>query len=220
MTSPQATVEKVAHDSEAAGVREGRASRPRRLIAGVLLSVCVTAALAAGAWGLLSPQVSPAAGLGETVEVPGGLLRVESVAPEQMEHAQTDGFAQSGMQMSSMGVDMAPEGQGRFSVEVALAAGDAGLSYSPEDFLLAGEGVKETAPIRSQLGDGVIPAGSETSGLLVFQAPEKAEGLTLSFDGGASVAIDPGSASGSGGSHGGHSEADGSPEGQPDGHEH
>lgn len=171
----------------------------RKALAGTLLSVAVAGALAAGGWGLISTQTSqPTSGeavpLGEISEVPGGLLRVDGVAPEHMEHAQTGKFAQSGMNMSGMGVDMVPEGQQRFTVEVSLAAGQGGLEYAAGDFRISGDGVEESAPIRSQLGDGTLPAGSETHGALIFQAPEDARDLVLSFDGGEPVALELGRA--------------------------
>lgn len=204
MTAP--TVAKQAHDPpENAALSRKRGAGARKVLAGLLLSGAVAAALVAGGWGLVSTQASPlpvAAGaavpVGEAAEVPGGLLRVDGVLPEHMEHAQTGKFAQSGMNMSGMGVDMVPEGQQRFTVEVSLAAGDGGLDYSAGDFRLSGGGVAGAAPIRSQLGDGVLPAGSETHGALVFQAPRDAEGLTLSFDGGEPVALEPGAEGGHG----------------------
>lgn len=77
-------------------------------------------------------------------------------------------------------------------MEVSSAAGKGGLDYSAGDFRLSGEGIEGSAPIRSQLGDGTLPAGSETHGTLIFQAPEGVESLALSFDGGEPVAPDPG----------------------------
>jgi hypothetical protein len=84
-------------------------------------------------------------------------------------------------------------------VEVSLAAGNGGLDYSAGAFRLSGEGIEGSAPTRSQLGDDTLPAGSETPGALIFQAPEEAKGLALSFDGAESVALDPGNGGASGG---------------------
>jgi hypothetical protein len=151
---------------------------------------------------------APPARVGEAVGVPGGQLLVEKVTPEHMASMQMGKFAQAGMSgMSSMGMDMAPEGQRRFAVDVTLAAERGDLSYSPDDFRISGEGMnKEAGPIRSQLDGETIPAGGAISGNLVFQAPEDAKGLMLSFgDGGRKVALDLKPATqGDGHSHGGH----------------
>jgi hypothetical protein len=80
-----------------------------------------------------------------------------------------------------MGMDMAPEGQRRFAVDVTLAAERGDLSYSPEDFRISGKGVKKSGPVRHQLEAGMLPAGGAISGSLVFQAPDEAKELTLSF---------------------------------------
>jgi hypothetical protein len=167
----------------------GITSRRRRNLGRALLLLAALAALAAGAWGLLSSTATPAR-LGEAAGVSGGSLRVEKVTPEHMAAMQSDKFAASGMSMSGMGMDMAPEGQRRFTVDVTLSAGSSDLSYSAEQFRLSGEGLEATAPIRQELEDGSIPAGSSVSGNLVFQAPEEAKGLMLSFDGGQPVVLD------------------------------
>jgi len=152
------------------------------------------AALAAAGWGVIYSLLNteaPPARVGETVEVPGGLVRVDSVSPEHMASMQVGKFAQAGMAgMSSMGMDMAPEGQRRFVVDVTLGTKDGDLSYSPEDFNISGEGVKKSAPIRDQLDSGTIPAGSAISGTLVFEVPEETTKLMLSFgDDGQKVAL-------------------------------
>jgi Domain of unknown function (DUF4352) len=171
------------------------AERPPRLatLAKFVFALTVLAALAATGWGVIYSLAAeaPPARVGETVEVPGGLLRVDSVAPEHMASMQMGKFAQAGMAgMSSMGMDMAPEGQRRFVVDVTLGAKDGDLSYSPEDFSISGEGVKQSAPIRQQLDSGTIPAGSAISGSLVFQVPEETTKLMLGFgDDGQKVAL-------------------------------
>jgi Domain of unknown function (DUF4352) len=152
------------------------------------------AALAAAGWGVIYSLLNteaPPARVGEPVEVPGGLVRVDSLAPEHMASMQMGKFAKAGMGgMSSMGMDMAPEGQRRFVVDVTLGAKDGDLSYSPEDFSISGEGVKHSAPIRDQLDSGTLPAGSAISGSLVFQVPEETTKLMLGFgDEGQKVAL-------------------------------
>ena len=191
----------------------GVTAKRRARVANVLLLAAVGAALAAGLWGLFSSlgTQAPPARIGEAVEISGGFLVADRVTPETMAPMQSNKFSAGGMNMSSMGMDMAPEGYERFAVVVTLAADEDGeLSYSPEDFRVSGEGLKEDGPVRSELEAGTIPAGSAVSGNLVFQAPEEASKLRLSFDGGRPVALDLGPvAEGSGHSHGGQPEGDG-----------
>ena len=186
------------------------AAKGRARAANLLLLAAVVAALAAGVWGLISllGTEAPPARVGEAVEVSGGVVAVDKVTPEHMAPMQSSKFSAGGMNMSSMGMDMAPEGYERFAVFVTLAADEDGdLAYSSEDFRVSGEGMKEDGPVRSELEVGTIPAGSAVSGNLVFQAPEEAKELKLSFDGGRSVALDLGPAAGnSGHSHGGQPE--------------
>jgi hypothetical protein len=170
--------------------------RPARLatLAKFVFALTVLAALVATGWGVIYSLLNteaPPARVGETVEVPAGLLRVDSVAPEHMASMQMGKFAKAGMGgMSSMGMDMAPEGQRRFVVDLTLGAKDGDLSYSPEDFSISGEGVKHSAPIRDQLDSGTLPAGSAISGRLVFQVPEETTKLMLGFgDDGQEVAL-------------------------------
>jgi len=66
------------------------------------------AALVAAGWGVIYSLTAeaPPARVGESVEVPGGLVRVDSVASEHMASMQMGKFAQAGMAgMSSMGED-------------------------------------------------------------------------------------------------------------------
>lgn len=193
----------------------GTDNRRLRRTVKFLLALVAVAVLAASGWGIASALTteSPPARLGEAVGVPGGLLLVDKVTPEHMDAMQANKFASSGMngmemsesRMKSMGMDMAPEGQRRFAVDVTLAAERGDLSYSPDDFRISGKGMKkEATPIRHQLDAGTVPAGSAVSGNLLFQAPEEATGLMLSFGEGRKVALDLKPATESDGhSHGG-----------------
>jgi hypothetical protein len=177
-----------------APARTGESRTRLTNLAKFVFVLTVVAALAAAGGGVIYSLLNteaPPARVGEMVEVPGGLLRVDGVSPEHMASMQMGKFAQAGMAgMSSMGMDMAPEGQRRFVVDVTLGAKDGDLSYSPEDFSISGDGVKQSAPIRDQLDSGTIPAGSAISGRLVFQVPEETTKLMLSFgDEGQKVAL-------------------------------
>lgn len=190
MTTLQTIAEKADHDARLVAGSEGKeVPQYRSLAGGLILATAVLATLIAGGWGVISSLAieAPPARIGETVEVPGGLLRVEKVTPEkQMSGAEPAASDSSGEKM-----EMAPEGSRRFNVDVTLASRESGgLDYSAEDFRLTGEGVKESGPVRTRLDAGTLPEGSAVSGGLVFQAPEKARDLTLSFDGGRPVALD------------------------------
>ncbi len=179
--------------ASSAPARAGQRLTRLTTLAKFAFALTVLAAFAAAGWGVIysSLNTAPPARVGETVEVQGGLLRVDSVSPEHMAPMQMGKFAQSGMPgMSSMGMDMAPEGQKRFVVDVTLGADNGELSYSPEDFRISGEGVEQSAPIRAELDSGTIPAGSAISGSLVFQVPEETKELLLGFgDEGQKVAL-------------------------------
>lgn len=173
-----------------AGSRGGK-SRYRKLLGGLLLALVVLAVLAAGGWGVISSLTTgqTPARIGETVEVPGGLLRVEKVTPESMAPMQMSS-AQAPSGSAGEGMERAPKGYRRFTVEVTLVGRESGgFAYSADDFRLTGEGVKESGVVRSQLAAGTLPEGSAIAGGLVFQAPKEAKGLTLSFDGGRPVAL-------------------------------
>jgi hypothetical protein len=75
--------------------------RPARLatLAKFVFALTVLAALAAAGWGVIYSLAAeaPPARVGETVEVPGGLLRVDSVSPEHMASMQLGKLAQAGM---------------------------------------------------------------------------------------------------------------------------
>lgn len=194
MSTPHTLVRRVELDSEPSAVSgDGNGSRYRALTGGIFLAVAVLAALVIGGWSLVSSLTvgAPAARIGESVGASGGLVRVDSVTPERMAAMQMQNFAKSGMNMAGpTNMDMAPEGQRRFTVEFTLAAESGSIAYSPEDFQISGEDVKASGPIRTQLGAGTLAEGQAVSGNLVFQAPEKAKDLMLNFDGGRRIALD------------------------------
>ena len=192
MTTPQTVLRETTDRPGAVPKDDERAvPRYRALVGALILALAVLAALAAGGWGVVSSLAgeAPPARIGEDVEVPGGILRVEKVTPEHMAPMQSSKFSAGGMNMSSTGMDMAPDGYRRFAVEVTLVS-QGGLEYAPEDFRISGKGVKDHEPIRSQLGTDAVPDGSAVSGSLIFQAPEESKGLMLEFDGGRAVALD------------------------------
>ncbi len=166
--------------------------------AALMPALAMLAALGLVMWSLLGSGGAhgsqAAAHAGETVAVPGALVRVDQVMPEHMAPMHGDKFARSGMNMSGMGMDMAPPGYRRFTVAITLVgqASD-GLRYSEDWFRLTGQGMTETGVYRHQFGTGAVPRGSAVSGSLTFQVPEGASGLLLHVRGGERpIALDPG----------------------------
>ncbi len=158
--------------------REGRARVPR------WLSITVTAVVlacvgAAGWWGLSTRQeLAGLATIGEAVEVPGGLMRVDGVRPEVMVHQMT-----GGMPMSMM-PDPVPDGFARFSVDVTLIATEpGGVEFEPDRFRVGGEGVPATPPHRPPVAAATVPEHEMMSVSLLFQAPVGADDLWLSYRG-------------------------------------
>jgi NAD(P)-dependent dehydrogenase (short-subunit alcohol dehydrogenase family) len=207
VTTPQLSPRRLDHDAVLLTLEKDTPRRSRALVAGVILFLATAAVLVAGGWGVLASLSAeePPARPGERVAVDGGFLRVDAVLPEHMAPMQSSKFATNGMSMSAMGMDMAPEGYRRFAVEMTLSAPENGsFDYSASDFRLSGDGMEKAAePIRHQLADGAVAPGSSVSGSMVFEVPEKASNLRLSFDGGREIALDlePATARHS---HGGH----------------
>ncbi|MGB3634568.1 MAG: hypothetical protein WA982_11055 [Rubrobacteraceae bacterium] len=191
----------------------------RSSFAGIFLFIFTLAALAAGGWGLLAAvgAQGPPVGVGDSLEIPGGSLRVDEVTPESMAPMQTKKYQRSGMSMSSNVPDMTPEGYKRFNVDVSLAAETAGIDYSAKDFQLTGEGIDRVTPLRNELDPGLLPQGSAIQGILVFQVPEDAKNLMLTFgDSRQPVALDVPEGKG----HSNHSSGGGEKEDDGHAHEH
>lgn len=159
-------------------VRLSAAARRRLVLA--LLVAAVVAGLLAGGWGAASAwrtHSAVPASPGTPVDVPGGLLQVDRVVPEGMDH-------NPGMPDDMM-PDPIPEGHRRVHVHVTLRAEDAGgLAYGPERFTLVGDGMGAVSPRADQLGTGHAPVGSVLSGVLIFELPQDATELALRMDGG------------------------------------
>lgn len=150
----------------------------RRLVLALLVTAVVTGLLAGG-WGAAAAwrtHSAVPASPGTPVDVPGGVLQVDRVVPEGMNH-------NPGMPDDMM-PDPIPEGQRRVHVHVTLHAEDAGgLAYGPERFTLVGDGMRPVNPRADQLGTGHAPEGSVLSGVLVFELPQEATRLALRMDG-------------------------------------
>ena len=177
--------------------------RPVRLAVTIgMLVLASIAVFVAGYWGLQAAEdethhehIPAVAALGETVEIPGGLLRVDRIIPESMVPMQMNNFAASGMNMSASGMDMAPDGYRRFAVGLTLVGeAESGLQYSPDDFQVTAEGMEATGPHRHTFVGEPIPTGSSVTGELVFQVPDASAGILLTLPGAErSVALDLGS---------------------------
>lgn len=168
-------------------VPAGRLGRREAL----LLAACVLAVLGVGVWGV-AQQLGRIPGTGPgVVQVPGGLMRIERVAPYDPAalHAAMQGdkgfkAVMPGMP-AFMDPDPVPEGKRRFSVRVVLTAVAAqGLRVERSSFSVSGEGVVPTVPRGDQLGVSTVPRGATTNGELTFEVPAAAHSLSLSFAGG------------------------------------
>lgn len=148
---------------------------------GLIVAVIVlgVAALAAGVWGWqtassLHPRLD--AGVGETVAVPGGELRLDSVEEE--------GAHDMGDMPAEMMPDAVGEGLRRVMVSFTLRATEAdGLAYGPERFRVDSDASSPVEIARLQLAEGVMPQGSQLTGLAVLDVPESASMVRISFDG-------------------------------------
>lgn len=172
---------------ERAGDPAEATSAARRRVVVVATVIAVAAAmLLAGLWGLQADRsdddhagTAPAG----WVDVPGGWLTVREVSNRAVNHK-----GMPGMQ-TMPDPDPVPEGYVRLTVDLSLAARDQTLRWKPADFTVEGEGIGVFRPHRAQLGDGVIPAGTQVAGGLTFDVPRKARSLRLSFRDGGGVRL-------------------------------
>lgn len=183
----------VAGDARGVGVgTDGRVGRRER----ALVTLCVLAVLGLGLWG--AAQAGRARGeAAGVVEVPGGLLRIERVAPYDPAalHAKMQGDKGYRAVMPGMPPFMDPDpvadGKRRFSVRVALTAvASAGLRVERSSFTVSGDGLAPTAPRSDQLGVSLVPQGASSRGELTFEVPASARNVSLSFSGAESVPLD------------------------------
>lgn len=182
------------------------ASPAKRRIVVVTAALAVAAVmLLAGLWGLQADRSGDeSAGTAPAgwVDVPGGWLTVREVSDRAVNHK-----GMPGMQ-TMPDPDPVPEGFVRLTVDLSLAARDETLRWKPADFTVEGDGIGVVRPHRAQLGDGVVPEGSQVAGGLTFDVPKKAENLTLDFRDAGSVPLELPT---------GHASPSGSSTGHPDG---
>ncbi len=178
---------------------DGRPRRPAaRLLRALVVAVPAAAVIAAGVWGLTAPRggtdehADAAAAVGAWVEAPGGFYRVDAVGDRALAH-----------KMIGMDPDPVPKGFRRLGVDVTLAGeSSAGLDVGPDRFAVVGAAMKPAGPIRARLDDGLLAQGSQISGSLVFEVPEKAADLQLRFEGGShGVALPVGPSHAAGSAH-------------------
>jgi hypothetical protein len=115
--------------------------------------------------------------------IPGGWLAVRQVSDRAVNHK-----GMPGMQMMP-DPDPVPAGYVRLTVDLSLAARGETLRWQPRDFTVEGNGVGVVRPHRAQLGDGVVPEGSQVAGGLTFEVPKTAKHLTLQFRDGGSIPL-------------------------------
>jgi hypothetical protein len=166
---------------------EASASALKRRVIVVTAAIAGAAAmLLAGLWGLQADRSGDTqAGTAPAgwVDVPGGWLTVRDVSNRAIDHK-----AMAGMQ-TMPDPDPVPKGYVRLTVDLSLAARKETLRWKPADFTVEGNGVGVVRPHRAQLGDGVIPEGTQVAGGLTFEVPKEARQLKLSFRDRGSVSL-------------------------------
>jgi hypothetical protein len=159
--------------------------RAIRLSGRLLIALAVAGTIAVGIWGLAAPRGAhrpvPAA-IGDTVRVPGGLIRVVRVNDVSYDMLPMTG---PGMNMSAAhgGMPKISDGYRRFSVELLLYA-DPGssLQFRSRDFRVGRSGLKGSPPVVG-FGRTVVKGGVAVSRSLEYQVPEASKGLALSVPG-------------------------------------
>jgi len=147
------------------------------------LTVAVMAAvvIAAGAWGMAQEggghdhHEGDVAIIGETVELPDALIRVDAVRPEIM----------AAMLMpASLMPDMVQDGYRRFAIDMSIVpTSENGMSYDMDLFTISGEGLDPTPVHRAATKPGFVPLGSQATLTMLFDAPLEIEPLFLSIEG-------------------------------------
>lgn len=134
----------------------------------------LVAAIALGGWGVvaLQGQQHEPVGVGESVAIDGGQLRLDEVLPDVMSSHQ--------VMPGGMMPDPVPPGMRRYHLHISLhATASDGLTYDAEDLYVDGAAMEATAAHTSQLGDGQAPQGSTVAGRLTFDVPAEASDLVL-----------------------------------------
>jgi len=155
---------------------ESRTSDRRRAMVVALACVLgfVLLLAAAGAWRWAG--VEKVAGVGESVAIPGGTVRMDAI--EHVEPAQ-------------LGAPLAA-GSHAVQVDLTVSADDqAPTIVSAEDFAIEGTGV--TSPIkasRAQPQDATVPRGGTLPVTLIFAVPDESTALLLTVPGGALISAD------------------------------
>lgn len=162
------------------------------------LAAAVAIVVGVGVWGLSAPRGGEPerqqAAVGESLRVPGGLVRVEEARNTSLTHRMP-------------GMDFAGQqepGKRRYAVTVTLVAtGSQDIAVDPAEFLIDGDGVSALVAFENDLGTRVVPRGTQLSFTLVYQVPEAAESLALTVPGAADrVALRPGGSAPAGPQHG------------------
>lgn len=143
------------------------------------VAVLAVVLMGAGAWGMAQGAGGHDHGdvaiIGETVELPDALVRVDAVRPEIM----------AAMLMpASLMPDMVQDGYRRFAVDMSIVAtSEDGVSYDMNLFTISGEGLDPTPVHRAATKPGFVPLGSQATLTMLFDAPLEVEPLFLSIEG-------------------------------------
>ncbi len=149
------------------------ASRRARGRLGTAALVVLVAAVTG--WGLTADRPMEAAS--GQVEVPGGVLHLDAVRGELLQH---DLMPMPGGMMP----EMTPDGFARVWVDLTLAATGGEVTWEMEDFVLVGPSMVPVPPRRASVPPVVVPEGHAATFALQFEVPEgSAQGLELQVRG-------------------------------------
>lgn len=165
----------------AAAPASGRSGRG---LAGLLTAMGVAAILAVGLWGV-SFTLGATHDLGPRwVGVPGGHVRVGELTNTEVDHSLMKGTA------AMADADAVPPGYTRVSVDVSVSADDEDIVWEDPDFVMTSRDGTSATPVRTELGDGKVPFGTQVSGTITFDVRRDAVGFSLSFRGGEAIELE------------------------------
>lgn len=150
-------------------------SVPQRTLVRRVVPLILTLVLVLlGLWGLAADR-SESAGIGDSVGLGSGSVRVEDAwtlgDPMAGMHSGADQFASLGMSMSQMLPDAVPEGMKRVAVQMHLSAGSSSeIEFPARDFSLVVDGTRY-GTYRSLLGDQRLAPGDQLRGIVIFEVP-------------------------------------------------
>lgn len=149
----------------------------RRRLRWVLPALFLVLVLAVLGRSVLQEDERPSVPLGAVTEVPGGLVRVNGVLPDE----------QPGAPGGPVPADLAgplPAGLHRMRVLLELTALEpGGVEFVTQDWSVRRLGQRTSSPLWASTPEGTLEQGESLQVALVFEVPDKAVELVLEGDG-------------------------------------